>query len=68
MIKNTQTKQNLVSRDFNSRFTFIGKQDLILNLVEIYYMNGNVSGNKTSHSRQAFRTHIRPFPFSSGQP
>ena len=31
-------------------------------------MNGNVFGNKTSHSRQAFRAHIRPFPFSSGQP
>ena len=31
-------------------------------------MNGNVLGNKTSHSRQAFRVHIRPFPFSSGQP
>ncbi len=27
-----------------------------------------VNGNKTSHSRQAFRAHIRPFPFSSGQP
>ncbi len=32
-------------------------------------MNGNVFGNKTSHSRQALaRAHIRPFPYSLGQP
>ena len=30
-------------------------------------VNGNVFENKT-HSQQAFRPHIRPFPFSSGQP
>ncbi len=31
-------------------------------------MNGNLFGNKSGHSRQAFRAHNRPFPFSSGQP
>ncbi len=31
-------------------------------------MNSNIFGNKTSHFRQAFRVHIRPFPFSTGQP
>ncbi len=31
-------------------------------------MNGNVFGNKASLSRQAFRVHIRPFPFTLGQP
>jgi hypothetical protein len=31
-------------------------------------MNGNVFGNKTSHSQQAFRAYIRPFSFSSRQP
>ncbi len=31
-------------------------------------MNGNVLGNKTSQSRQAFRAYIRYFPFTSGQP
>ena len=64
-IKNTQTERNLVSRDSlvaiyihkkaRSNFKFSGKP-----------MNGNVIGNKISHSRQAIRAHIRPFPFSSG--
>ena len=26
-------------------------------------MNGNVIGNKTSHSREAFHAHVRPFSF-----
>ena len=30
-------------------------------------MNGNVVENKTSHSQDAFHTHIRLFPFSSRQ-
>ncbi len=48
---NAQTELNLVFRDSYSRFIFIRKQDLVLNVVE--NLNGNVFGNKTSHSQQA---------------
>ena len=67
-IKNTQTEQNLVSRDFDLVAIYIHKKARFNFKLSGKPMNCNVFGNKTSHFRQSFFAHVPPFLFSLGQP